>query len=1097
MDSYPLLQYVDLSANEIVDIEDDALGRLEILITLRLADNKITTVPQSLPASLCHLYLQRNQITDIQPGWFGQLHNLEVLDLSGNRLTYLPALPLPRLIQLNVRESGLRGLSQSVVKTSPNLKDLLLERNPIKCTDLMGIAEWTTACRSENELDVAVEETVPETLSSIWWQHRIKGQRCKALAARKSRADAYRPQCVNEKMIKAQRTNNQIYGVASDATPTTATTTEMRNFYLAAAQGEGATVKINAHTIATLMSAPKQRVGNEDHSDDNGGNNFKSTKVGETKILSDEKSEASKRKWKNTTKTTRKYFANSNNSAVVAKIKPIVGAEAVSSNLHSKTNSTKHVINNNDNNASLKLGRSGGDDEKEIKLLSSTSFDERNSFNRNNGKDSGRNEFIISTAASLSLSSSTPTKKPLPPPPPIFLSSSASLSQQQKIDLDAINRIQMTNKIEQWQKELGQQKINPDDAVAEEFLKDEAAAESTKNDLRQPQQILIMNGMNVIKKPNDAIVKYHRPHSEIVVVRNNQNPTTLTTTTTSSSENDKFAHLVDSLTQMMTEQKADDDHTSATQTGLLSKNKSNSSSSIRRKVVDKTLPNKQSKSQQQRASVGGAEKINWNTNKPIVQQDNTNGSTTEIVKQQHDEFVQVHSENHANKYAKPPPSPSSMRSINFEFEYAKRTQQMANDANTATTTNTILNVLSTTMNTTNDKSYGQPSVGKTTPPPTTSLPIEMDKVYDIGKWTATRKTKEPHRTTIDSNNQNKTNNKSAPVATLTAEDGSEKSRKMKFHQKQHINAKSIQYSMNNFLLAEQSIGGGIYDDISNSPIINDNAKEFNEANENAISASATNQQYYDNTVDDWTEARNMKILNNKLEMMEPTTRVTASTTKGTDNAIIRNDDDDGNIDVASSPHQNEPQGDGNGRVQALEITTTKANIVKHHYSINHSIINASNPYPRHHHPPQDNNSINNTMENRTLNNGNGSTASTSGVPEQWNDVRTTTTGHPGLFIVIGVTISMIVSLGLIHLYRFRKPWRRRRQNNAGGEADDMDDDPYCHSSPTYPNHQQQHNSRHYHQHYHNQPHQHHQDMMPMELLGQSRIHYTDAPIELW
>lgn len=143
-----------MSHNQIADIEDDALGRLEILVTLQIHDNQITTVPLSLPSSLTHLFMHNNQIADIQPAVFAQLDHLETLDLSGNKLTYLPGLPLPRLLTLNLRTSGLRGLSQSVVKTSPELKELLLEGNPIKCTDLMGIAEWTTACRSEMPTDI-------------------------------------------------------------------------------------------------------------------------------------------------------------------------------------------------------------------------------------------------------------------------------------------------------------------------------------------------------------------------------------------------------------------------------------------------------------------------------------------------------------------------------------------------------------------------------------------------------------------------------------------------------------------------------------------------------------------------------------------------------------------------------------------------------------------------------------------------------------------------------------------------------------------------------------------------------------------------------
>lgn len=150
LDSYPLLQHLDLSSNHIEFIEDDALGRLEILATVFLNNNSLTNVPTSLPSSLINLQLQHNQITDIQSSSFVQLTNLETLNLAGNRLTYLPGLPLPKLITLNLRAAGLRGLSQSVAQLSPNLRELLLESNPIKCTELLGIAEWASPCRSEN-----------------------------------------------------------------------------------------------------------------------------------------------------------------------------------------------------------------------------------------------------------------------------------------------------------------------------------------------------------------------------------------------------------------------------------------------------------------------------------------------------------------------------------------------------------------------------------------------------------------------------------------------------------------------------------------------------------------------------------------------------------------------------------------------------------------------------------------------------------------------------------------------------------------------------------------------------------------------------------
>ncbi|XP_065094075.1 uncharacterized protein 2mit [Ochlerotatus camptorhynchus] len=153
LDSYPLLQQLILSDNLIADIEEDALGRLELLSTLFLDRNRLVRVPISLPSNLIHLHLQNNEIYELLPNVFRNLKNLKTLNLAGNRIAYLPELPLPGLVELNVRRNDLKGLSQSVVKTSPNLRDFLLENNPVKCADLLGIAEWVKPCRDEMLFD--------------------------------------------------------------------------------------------------------------------------------------------------------------------------------------------------------------------------------------------------------------------------------------------------------------------------------------------------------------------------------------------------------------------------------------------------------------------------------------------------------------------------------------------------------------------------------------------------------------------------------------------------------------------------------------------------------------------------------------------------------------------------------------------------------------------------------------------------------------------------------------------------------------------------------------------------------------------------------
>ena len=147
MDSYPLLQYLDLSFSHIEHIEDDALGRLEILEILMLDHNLLRRVPVSLPVSLEHLFLQHNDIMEITQLALQGLINLKTLDLSHNKLLYLPDIPLPKLQTLNLQSSQIRGISQGIIHSLPRLNDLMLEDNPIKCTDLLGIAEWASTCR--------------------------------------------------------------------------------------------------------------------------------------------------------------------------------------------------------------------------------------------------------------------------------------------------------------------------------------------------------------------------------------------------------------------------------------------------------------------------------------------------------------------------------------------------------------------------------------------------------------------------------------------------------------------------------------------------------------------------------------------------------------------------------------------------------------------------------------------------------------------------------------------------------------------------------------------------------------------------------------
>lgn len=149
MESYPLLEYLDLSHSHIQEIEDDTFGRLEILETLFLDNNRLKTIPSSLPTSLEHLFLQSNEITEVQSLVFQGLHHLKILDLSNNQILYIPDLPLPKLETLNLQYSGVHSLSPFIVSTSPDIRELLLDGNPIKCSELLGMAEWASPCQNK------------------------------------------------------------------------------------------------------------------------------------------------------------------------------------------------------------------------------------------------------------------------------------------------------------------------------------------------------------------------------------------------------------------------------------------------------------------------------------------------------------------------------------------------------------------------------------------------------------------------------------------------------------------------------------------------------------------------------------------------------------------------------------------------------------------------------------------------------------------------------------------------------------------------------------------------------------------------------------
>lgn len=186
LDSYPLLQVLDLTSNAISVIEDDALGRLEFLTELYLSKNSLKTIPRVLPdnlklldansnkidaltssdfiglSGLNKLILSWNSIQAIKDETFGQLVSLEYLDLSGNPIKILPSnifigprrlkcLILTRLHHLLPTQSPL----SFPVPESGHLETLNLSSTPVLANQLLDDVAALTMFHQLLELDLS------------------------------------------------------------------------------------------------------------------------------------------------------------------------------------------------------------------------------------------------------------------------------------------------------------------------------------------------------------------------------------------------------------------------------------------------------------------------------------------------------------------------------------------------------------------------------------------------------------------------------------------------------------------------------------------------------------------------------------------------------------------------------------------------------------------------------------------------------------------------------------------------------------------------------------------------------------------------------
>lgn len=100
VDSYPLLQLLDFTSNNLEKIQDDALGRLDSLAILYLTDNHINEIPKSLPEKLKVLHLEHNNINQVSRDDLQGLSELEVLLLSDNKIRIVEEAAFSQLVSL-------------------------------------------------------------------------------------------------------------------------------------------------------------------------------------------------------------------------------------------------------------------------------------------------------------------------------------------------------------------------------------------------------------------------------------------------------------------------------------------------------------------------------------------------------------------------------------------------------------------------------------------------------------------------------------------------------------------------------------------------------------------------------------------------------------------------------------------------------------------------------------------------------------------------------------------------------------------------------------------------------------------------------------
>ncbi|XP_048183870.1 leucine-rich repeat-containing G-protein coupled receptor 6 isoform X2 [Corvus hawaiiensis] len=157
----PLTSYLDLSMNNISQLQPSALRHLRFLEELRLSGNQISRIPgeafsglyslkilmlqnnqlSRIPAealrdlpNLQSLHLHNNRIQSLGANGFDGLHSLETLDLNYNELLEFPGAirTLGRLQELGFHNNNIKAIPENAFVGNPLLQTIHFYDNPIQ-----------------------------------------------------------------------------------------------------------------------------------------------------------------------------------------------------------------------------------------------------------------------------------------------------------------------------------------------------------------------------------------------------------------------------------------------------------------------------------------------------------------------------------------------------------------------------------------------------------------------------------------------------------------------------------------------------------------------------------------------------------------------------------------------------------------------------------------------------------------------------------------------------------------------------------------------------------------------------------------------------